>query len=173
MSYQYGKLYLMIGPSGAGKSTWLKNSKFHPSSIISSDQIREELCGDFRDQTKNKQVFEAVRAIATARLIHGLPVVIDATHIKRADRLQNVALVPPTSPVTYIVLNRPLEEKRLTGGWRNELEIDLIGKHHNTFMSEYSNIMAGDSLPNVTVEYHNEAIYYDIHSRIFEKEIGQ
>ena len=60
-----GLLTLMVGPSGAGKSHWLASKDarahgIHPSHVISSDQFRADLCGDFRDQTKNDEVFEAV-----------------------------------------------------------------------------------------------------------------
>jgi AAA domain-containing protein len=103
-----GLLTLMVGPSGAGKSTWLYNAieggnKYGilRGHIISSDELREDLCGDFRDQSKNAEVFAAVHAIAKTRIAHGLPCVIDATHIKRADRLASMACADG-GPVRYI-----------------------------------------------------------------------
>lgn len=52
-------LYIGIGISGSGKSTFLKtmlpNAKY-----LNADSIREELCGDPSDQSKNKQVFETL-----------------------------------------------------------------------------------------------------------------
>lgn len=143
-----GTLTLMVGPSGAGKSTWLEG--FDASQIVSSDKLRAELCGDFRDQSKNEQVFAAAHAIASARLRHGLDVTIDATHLRRKDRLASVALARGGA-VRYIVLDRPMEEKRRDGGWRNELPIDLLEKHAQTFGSQLKDILAGDHLENVTV----------------------
>jgi len=147
------KLTLMVGPSGAGKSTWLKNnSNIYPYyRIISSDQIRAELCVDFRDQSKNDQVFEAVHALAKTRLKHGLETVIDATNIRRADRFACINLVPSYVHVEYIVIDRPMSEKRLDGGWRNALSFDLLEKHQQTFNSNLKDILAGDNVPNVTV----------------------
>lgn len=150
-------LMLMVGPSGAGKSTFLKDAVtiglLHPSWILSSDQIRHELCGDFRNQNKNAEVFEAIREIAAARLRRGLKVVIDATNIRRKDRMAMAAVAQGVCKVSYLVLDRPIEEKRKSGGWRNQLPggFDLLGKHGQTFNSNLKDILAGDGLPNVQV----------------------
>lgn len=131
------RLTLMVGPSGGGKSFWLRSNAqikdsdgiqrsivglgIFESHIISSDNVRADLCGDFRDQSRNQEVFAAVHDIALARLRHGLPVVIDATHLRRKDRMTAARLVPERIPVRYVVIDRPEAEKRRDGGWRNEL----------------------------------------------------
>lgn len=154
-----GLLTLMVGPSGAGKSSWLNfpggwptilQNKLQQSQIINSDAIRQELCGDFRDQSKNAQVFAALRAMAKARIDNGLDVIIDATNIKRADRMSIIEATKPYK-IRYIVIDRPLAEKQASGGWRNNLSIDLIGKHHESFQSQLKDILKGDGLPNVEV----------------------
>jgi hypothetical protein len=150
-----GTLILTVGPSGGGKSTWAC-ANFSPEKIVSSDKIREELCGDFRDQSKNEQVFTAVHAIASARIKNGLDCIIDATHLRRADRLKAVALAHG-GPVRYVVIDRPMADKRRDGGWRNgavasgAFAIDLLAKHEQTFRSQLKDIIAGDHLPNVEV----------------------
>ncbi len=154
-------LTLMVGPSGGGKSTWLATEAERafgilPSHIISSDQIRAELCGDFRDQSKNESVFAAIHALASARLRHGLRTVIDATHLRRRDRMGAAALAKGKCAVHYIIINRPPADKRRDGGWRNEVKkngepFDLISAHEQTFNSQIKEILAGDGLPNVTV----------------------
>lgn len=150
-----GLLTLMVGPSGAGKSHWLASTDslrhgIHAHHVISSDQIRADLCGDFRDQTKNDEVFAALHAVAKARLAHGLPTVIDATNLRRKDRLAAAALAKG-GKVRYVVLDRPTEEKRRDAGWRAELPIDLIAKHEQTFRSQLKDILTGDAQPNVEV----------------------
>lgn len=152
-------LTLMVGPSGSGKSTFLSNwpntllTKWgiEPSHIISSDAMRKDICGDFKDQSQNDLVWATVHGVIKARLQGGAPTVLDATNIKRADRLKAVALANG-GPVRYLVIDRPLHEKRRDGGWRNEIPgLDLIGKHDQIFRSQLKDILAGDDQPNVTV----------------------
>lgn len=150
-------LSLMVGPSGAGKSSWLRSGDqlrydILSSHIVSSDDIRQNLCGDWRDQSKNNEVFAALHAIVSTRLRNGLPTVVDATNLRRRDRLEVASLAQGRCPVRYFVIDRPMEEKRRDGGWRNEIpDFDLIGKHDQTFRSQIKDILAGDNLPNVTV----------------------
>lgn len=150
-----GLLTLMVGTSGAGKSHWLASADalshgIDRSHIISSDQFRADLCGDFRDQTRNDDVFAAVHAVAKVRLAHGLPTVIDATNLRRKDRLA-AARLANGGPVRYIVIDRPTHEKWRDAGWRAELPIDLIAKHEQTLRSQIKEILAGDGQPNVEV----------------------
>ncbi|MDL1890333.1 hypothetical protein FBQ96_12270, partial [Nitrospirales bacterium NOB] len=149
-------LTLMVGPSGGGKTTWLRSSEatslgIDPSHVLSSDQFRKDLCGDFRDQTKNEKVFAAIHAVAAARLKNGLATVIDATHIRRRDRVSAAQMLGGKCQVRYIVIDRPMDEKRRDAGWRADLPIDLLAKHDQTFRSQLKEILAGDDLPNVTV----------------------
>lgn len=153
--YKPGELFLMVGPSGAGKSSWLQTRNVKHDVIVSSDRLRQELTGDFQDQSKNEQVFAALHALVKARIESGLTTYVDATNIRTKDRLALVDLVRDAE-VTYIVIDRPIEDKRKTGGWRNTLEnnFDLIGKHDQTFKSNLKAILNGDGRPNVTVQDH-------------------
>lgn len=154
-------LTLMVGPSGGGKSSWLASETARafgimPAHIISSDQLRAEMCGDCRDQSKNDAVFAALHALAAARLKHGLHTVIDATHLRRRDRVGAAGLAKGRCEVRYIVINRPISDKRRDGGWRNDVKkngepFDLIAAHEQTFNSQIKEILNGDALPNVTV----------------------
>lgn len=151
-----GRLTLMVGPSGAGKSYWLASDQaaafgITPAQIVSSDAIRTELCGNFLDQSRNDQVFSALHAVVKARIEHGLDTVVDATNLRRKDRLAVVSLAPAGSQIRYVVIDRSLSEKRRDGGWRTTLPIDLISKHAQTFGSQIKDILAGDGLANVEV----------------------
>lgn len=153
-----GLLTLMVGPSGAGKSHWLVNTeapykdfKIRQSEVISSDQIRSYLCGDYKDQSKNDDVFAALHAVVQTRIDNGLPTVVDATNIRNKDRTTLVKMANG-GHVRYIVIDRLLMLKRQDGGWRNELNgFDLIGKHDATFKSNIKDILIGDGYANVTV----------------------
>ncbi len=122
----------------------------HPSHVLSSDQIRADLCGDFRDQTRNDEVFATLHAVAKARLSHGLPTVIDATNLRRKDRMEAAGLAKG-GKVRYLVIDRPMDEKIRDAGWRATLPFDLLAKHQQTFGSQIKDILAGDRLPNVEV----------------------
>lgn len=143
-------LTLMVGPSGAGKSTYARGLPGY----ISSDDLRSEYTGDFRLQERNDDVFTALHRIAKARLDSGLPVCIDATNLRRRDRLACASLAPMTSAVQYIVMDRPLSVKHADGGWRDTVEVKgqpLIEYHHDRFQSALKDILSGDGLPNVSV----------------------
>lgn len=146
-------LTLLVGPSGAGKSTYACDH-FNDDWVISSDALRQEYCGDFKSQERNDDVFEAMRRLARARLECGLPVVIDATNLRRRDRLAFVSLVPPGTQVEYVVVDRPLLEKLRDAGWRAGVMVKgkkLIVAHHERFQSTLKDVLAGDGLPNVSV----------------------
>lgn len=148
-------LHIMVGPTGAGKSTYLMNKYWNDILalnyvLVSSDSIRQELCGDFRDQSKNDLVFDLLHERVALRMKYGLFTVVDATNLYRKDRLAVANLCPRDAKVTYIVIDRPLEEKLKTAGWRAEVP-GLIEKHDQRFKSQLKDILAGDNLPNVTV----------------------
>lgn len=146
-------LTVMVGPAGAGKSTWCENNT-PAREIVSSDEMREYLCGDFRCQERNAEVFQAVHELVRARLNCGLPVTVDATNLRRRDRLACVALAPEDTHVRYVVVDRPLEEKVKDGGWRNAVVIGdktLVTKHHERMQSVLKDVLRGDGLPNVYV----------------------
>lgn len=145
-----GSLTLMVGPTGAGKSTWLKsegnllNYVISPAEIISSDQVREDLFGNFLDQSDNARVFSIVYRLAKARINVGLNATIDATNLRRADRRAAVDFIKPRS-VRYIVIDRPLQDKLDTVGWRAQFP-GLIEKHHQRFQSGLGYILTGDDI---------------------------
>lgn len=143
-------LTIMVGPSGAGKSTYARGLPGY----ISSDELRHEYTGDFRSQERNDDVFTALHRIAKARLDSGLRVCIDATNLRRRDRLACAALAPVTSKIEYVVCDRPLAVKHRDAGWRSGVEVNgipLIEYHHRIFQSALKDILAGDGLPNVHV----------------------
>jgi predicted kinase len=151
-------LTIMVGPSGAGKSTLIdariESSDWQHDMVISSDSIRQQINGNITDQTKNEKVFALMKELAIHRLRSGLPVILDATHIRNADRIAAAKIVPESVPVQYVVINRPIAEKTKTGGWRTGVTVKgrpLIEAHDQTFKANLKDIRRGDNLPNVTV----------------------
>lgn len=148
-------LTIMVGPSGGGKSTWARANTPALDSIISSDMLRISYTGYVEDQSRNDDVFHAVHKLAKARLDCGLPVTIDATNLRRKDRLACVALAPAGVGVRYVVCNRPMAEKVRDAGWRAGVLMNngdtLLEAHEQRFKSQLQDILAGDDLPQVTV----------------------
>ncbi|MGX1786859.1 phosphatase domain-containing protein [Bosea sp. NPDC055332] len=146
-------LTIMVGPSCGGKSTWVK---FHAPAdqVLSSDGLRIAYTGTVEDQSRNEDVFYALHKVAKSRLDCGLPVTIDATNLRRKDRLACAVLAPASAQVRYVVCDRSLPLKLATAGWRADVrigDVSLIEAHDQRFRSQLKDIMAGDNLPNVTV----------------------
>lgn len=142
-------LTVLCGPSGSGKSTWAA-ANFAPDVIVSSDAIRQEMFGDFRCQSDPGKVFATFFARAQERLSRGLPVVLDAMHLRARERKLSYALVPEDAPVRLVLIDRPLADKLRDGGWRLEFE-NLIQRHHETYQSSVRDALEGDHRPNVRV----------------------
>lgn len=152
-AYGSPTLYIMVGPSGSGKTTWVKQNL--PNTYrVSTDEMRAFLTGDFKNQDANDRVFEACFGVMRTILLNGGDVVFDATNIKNKHRKQVVEQAPVGVNIKYIVIDRPLEEKKATGGWRLDVQIgegDLIDKHHNTMQQNIREILNGDGYNNVEV----------------------
>lgn len=147
---------LLVGPVCAGKSTYTKT--YDAADIVSSDAIREALTPWDRNNSEatwklltdkdHGRVWRAVHDLVQTRVRNGLQTVVDATNIKRADRMKIVNLVPKTQRIEYVVLDRPLEDKIRDRGWRSE---DLVRKMDASFNAGIKHILRGDDQPNVFV----------------------
>lgn len=84
---------ILIGLPGSGKSFVAKKLSKNPlrnTYIVSSDSIREEICGNPNDQSHNAEVFQTLkeRIVSHLELYHN--VIVDATNINRKNRLDIV-----------------------------------------------------------------------------------
>jgi predicted kinase len=141
-------LVLMVGPSGAGKSTII-SSHFEDYEVVSSDAIRHELVGDFGRQDFNTLVFREINHRVQIKLDLGERVVVDATHLSKPERMSTVAIGQRMGvPIFYVVVNRPLEEKLATQGWRAQVP-DLVERHDTKFLNCENEILRGDNIATV------------------------
>lgn len=77
------QLLVMVGLPGSGKSYWAKKlqaAEDHPTEIISSDSLREELLGDASDQSHKELIFGTLYQRMNIYLAEGKSVIIDATN---------------------------------------------------------------------------------------------
>lgn len=154
-------LTIMVGPSAAGKSVMAQAAVVMSEGkarYLSSDLTRAALCGDFKDQSRNEDVFKAVHTLIKTYIDCGIPVIYDATNIKNKDRIAAVKCCPEDYKVQYWVVDRPLNEKIRDGDWRNEILLSkgcskqtLIEYHDQVFKSNLKDIMNGDGFSNVEV----------------------
>lgn len=148
--YPHGALYMMVGPSGAGKSEYVEDELYWTmknTHYVSTDEIRHIVCGDFRDQSKNEQVFDIAHAEIKNYITNGVNVVFDATNIRDRDR-RNVRDLVSDMRIVYIVVDRPLEQKLATREHRSE---ELVRKQDQVFKSNLLKILVGDNDPRVEV----------------------
>ncbi len=146
----------MVGPSGAGKSTAIK-ALFNESEVVSSDAIRAELLGDFQIQTNQDVVWAEVHRRVRQKLSFGQRVVVDATNLRFRDRSVFVNMAKDFAvELIYVVVNRPVEEKLATAGWRADHK-GLIEKHEELFNNNRKDIMRGDGVARV-VSYGKDDI---------------
>ncbi|MXP63909.1 hypothetical protein E0493_11190 [Roseomonas sp. M0104] len=142
-------LTLLVGPSGAGKSHYAART-YRSEEILSSDSIRVELGMPLANEGDQRPVFVELRKRLVARMAIGASVVVDATHLKREDRLANVRLVPEDMDVNYVVIDRPMPEKEAQAGWRLERP-RLLADHSALFERGLMDILDGDQMPHVSV----------------------
>lgn len=143
-------LHMMVGPSGAGKSTYIFKN-YRAADVVSSDQVRVQLFGDLRlghNPDDLALTWRMVHGQVKLRLENGLFTVLDATNLKRKDRLEVLKYVPRGIQVAYVVIDRPYEDKIRDRDWRPE---ELVDKHHRIFKSSIKDVLRGDDQPNVTV----------------------
>lgn len=81
------KLIVVCGLSGSGKTTLAhKLSISENATVLSSDEIRSELLGDYSDQSDNHKVFSEMNKRAKDLLSKGCNVIYDATNTSRRRR---------------------------------------------------------------------------------------
>lgn len=69
-------LIILVGIPASGKSTWAGRQS---AEVVSSDAIREELCGDVTDQSRNSEVFALFHERLADALKYDRTVIADST----------------------------------------------------------------------------------------------
>ena len=86
-------VYLLIGLQGSGKSYWAnENASRLEAEVISSDAIRNELEAKGEKEIDNKRVFTIFNRRLDELLRAGRNVILDATHARRAWRVDSLKI---------------------------------------------------------------------------------
>ena len=98
---------LLVGAASAGKSTFAARH-FPPTSILSSDAMREAIGGDAADQSATRPAFAALHRALERRLAAGRLTVVDATNLTAGAR-RSIRRVASRHglPAVAIVLDLP------------------------------------------------------------------
>ena len=86
-----------MGIPGSGKSTWAEQYVFRCDAsftIVSSDAIRKQLCGDVNDQSRNVEVWETVLNQILGHLKVKKSVILDATNVETEKRRRLMNQIP-------------------------------------------------------------------------------
>lgn len=141
----------MVGPAGGGKT--VKSNKFAPYEIMSSEDVRYELTGDYQRLDANDVVFKEIHRRTQLKLELGERVVVDATNLRKKDRMSLADIgLKVGVPIFYIVCNRDLETKIADSkrSWRGAIgAVSAITKHEHVFRTNERDILRGDGVANV------------------------
>jgi predicted kinase len=144
-------LVIMVGPAGGGKTRM--TSKFSPYEIMSSEDIRYELTGDYQRLDANDVVFREIHRRTQLKLELGERVVVDATNLRKRDRMGLVDIALKCGvPMFYVVCNRDLNAKLSDANrsWRgHDSAVIMINKQDHIFRTNERDILRGDGVANV------------------------
>lgn len=115
------RLVVMCGISGSGKTYWAHHF-FNGYTVISSDDIREELYGDASIQLNPRKVFGILHERVEANLAAGINTVLDATNLTKKWRKDIIArykdkafLICAVTPVdaSRAIYNQMLRDRKV------------------------------------------------------------
>lgn len=130
---------MMVGLSGSGKSTFASKydipNTYFETKRISSDEVRERICGDAKDQSRNNEVFEILHKEIINALKSNYNVIFDATNLTIKDRrsiLQKIKNIPCIK--RCIIMATPIDICRKRNSIRDRVvPDDVITRQINKF----------------------------------------
>ncbi|MFF2548331.1 AAA family ATPase [Kitasatospora sp. NPDC058063] len=151
-------LIALVGCAGSGKTTL--SAMFPPSWVVAADQVREDVAGDAGNQSADPHVWHLVFERLKARLVLGLPAVVDATGADPDDRAWLLAHARRyKAPAVALVLDVPLAEALTRNARRPEnrrVPVDVLARQHAQIAAadlaaEGFTVVRAAALPAVTL----------------------
>jgi predicted kinase len=136
------KLVVMVGISGSGKSTFSNGLKTSlNATVVETDAIRQEICGNAEDQTQNGRIFGIAKARVDSYLKQGKNVVIDATSLNAKDRRDWVKIGKENNAevIAYVVKTDIATAKKRNAGRARKVPEWVIDKQAAKFIQPSRN----------------------------------
>lgn len=127
MSKRKPRLTLLCGLSASGKSqyieniTWIKEDirEEGKSVILSTDNLRKEICGSVEDQSMNGAVFQKFHNLIRGNLKNGMDVFAEATNLTMKSRRAILNVIKDIDCETVcVVIVKPIGECKLDDSLR-------------------------------------------------------
>lgn len=133
-SNNHAHAIIMCGVSGSGKSTYIK-SNFPDYKVISMDEIRAELCGNRRDQSKNSEVAQLAKERFKQALRAKEKVVWDATNTRKEFREQLIQTAHNYHALTelHVLLSKESTIRKQNKDREFDVPDEVITKQMNQF----------------------------------------
>ena len=155
------QLIILSAVPGSGKSTWAKKYQAsHPNTyIISSDEIRFELTGQYQDFSKQKEVWEEFenRLLNYSKQDGNFTVILDAVIDLNSLRKKYYDLGKDFDRKILVILRKPLELKKLNKERKEEKWVpeDVLINLYNKFEEPTKDILEiFDEWEYITVYFH-------------------
>lgn len=135
---------VLVGPAGAGKTTFAAEH-FAASEILSSDAFRALVSDDETDLTASGAAFAVMRFLVTRRLRRGRRTCVDATNLRRGERLPLLRSAarygrPAVAVLFDLPLDTCLERNRLRSG--RQVEEAVIARQRSAMPRSPETLLA-------------------------------
>ena len=132
-------LIMLSAVPAAGKSTWAKKyQETHPNTyIVSSDDVRIEVCGNYRDHSRQAEVWALFeKRIHEYGAIDNATVILDALNDVNPVRLKYLTTTPEFDKKILVLFPSTLEKSQKYNGQRaEEVQVppDILVDLYNKF----------------------------------------
>ena len=132
-------LIMLSAVPAAGKSTWAKKyQETHPNTyIVSSDDVRIEVCGNYRDHSRQAEVWALFeKRIHEYGAIDNATVILDALNDVNPVRLKYLSPTPEFDKKILVLFPSTLEKSQKYNGQRDEevqVPPDILVDLYNKF----------------------------------------
>ena len=142
---------------GSGKSTWARRyCSEHPGTrVVSSDDVRYELTGQYQDFSKQKEVWETVeKRLIDYGKIENITVILDACVDLNSLRIKYADLSNDYEKKILVVLVKPLDQVLINNRKRNPVKFvpeDILIKMYSKF----------EAPSEEAISHYDEFVYID------------